>query len=163
MAQAEVVVVGVGNTLLGDEGFGVYAVRELQRQGVPDGVDVVEAGVAGYNLLDLLAGASKAILIDAVEMGAGPGRLVRFTPEQVASAKNGSRFSLHQVDLLEVLELARALGQSAETAIIGIQPEKVAVGEGLSRVVQARVRDAVGMVRAEINEYFARESAQEPG
>jgi len=163
MAPAEVVVVGVGNTLLADEGFGIYVVRELRRAGVPEGVEAIEAGVAGYSLLDLLPGASKAIFVDAVEMGMEPGRLARFTPQEVVSTGDGKAFSLHQVGLLEVLELARALGQGAETVIIGVQPERVAPGEGLSPVVQAKVQDAVGMVRAEIEGYFARESSQQPG
>jgi len=161
MAPAEVVVIGVGNTLLADEGFGIYVVRELKRAGVPEGVEAVEAGVTGFSLLDLLAGVSKAILVDVVEMGMEPGRLVRFTPQEVASTSNAKVFSLHQIDLLEVLELARALGQGVETVIIGVQPERVAPGEGLSSVVQAKVQDAVRMVRSEIEGYFARESSQE--
>lgn len=163
MVRAELVVLGVGNTLLSDEGFGIHVVRELERQGVPDGVEVVEGGVSGFALLDVFEGVSKAIIIDAADMGVAPGSLRRFTPDQVVRVGSGSGFSLHQVGLLEVLELASALGQDTEAVIIGVQPETMEPGEDLSPTVQGNVAEAVELVRAEIEEHFVERLTREKG
>ena len=163
MSHAELVVLGVGNTLLGDEGFGVYVVRELERQDLPCGVQVVEGGVGGFALLDIIQEAPKAIIIDAADMGMEPGSLKKFASGEVVSVRDEGSFSLHQVGLLEVLELARALGHDLEVVIIGVQPETVEPMDGLSPTVQSKVSEAVKLVQMEIEEYLADKSARMKG
>jgi hydrogenase maturation protease len=107
--------------------------------------------VAGIGLLDFFAGASKVLLIDAAEMNLDPGALVRFTPEEVAGKVSGPRFSAHDIGLLEVLELAKALAQSpAEVVILGIQPKEISWGMELSPEVQASIPRVVETVLREI-------------
>jgi len=163
MSRAELVVLGVGNTLLGDEGFGVCVARELERRDVPCGVSVVEGGVGGFTLLDVIQEASKAIIVDAADMGMEPGSLRRFVPDEVVSVRDEGGFSLHQIGLLEVLELARALGRDLEVVIIGVQPETLEPMDGLSPTVQSKVSEAVKLVRMEIDDYFAEKSARMKG
>lgn len=159
MSHAELVVLGVGNTLLGDEGFGVYVVRELARQDLPCGVRVVEGGVGGFALLDIIQESPKAIIVDAADMGMEPGTLKRFTSDEVVSVRDEGGFSLHQIGLLEVLELAQTLGHDLEVVVIGVQPETLEPMDELSPIVQGKVSEAVRLVQMEIEEYLADKSA----
>ncbi len=147
------IVIGVGNLLLKDEGVGVHAVRELQKEKNLPGVEVVDGGVAGIGLIDLFQGAEKLILVDAAEMALPPGSVVRFTPEEIRSRADVERprFSSHEVGVLEVLEVARALGQCPpEVVVIGIQPKEISWGTELSPEVEASLPRVVSLVLEEI-------------
>ena len=84
-AAGRIVIIGVGNLLLKDEGLGIHVVRELREKALPPGVEVIDGGVAGIGLLDLFQGARKLVLIDAADMNLAPGTVVRFTPEDIRS------------------------------------------------------------------------------
>jgi hydrogenase maturation protease len=147
----KVVVIGVGNLLLKDEGVGVHVAQELQKRALPSAVEVHDGGVAGIGLLDFLPGASKVMLIDAAEMNLEAGAVARFTPQEVAGQIDGPRFSAHDIGLLEVLQLAWALDQSPpQVVIFGIQPKEVSWGTELSPEVQASIPKVVEMVLGEI-------------
>ena len=150
-STGKTVIIGVGNLLLKDEGAGVHVAQELQKKRLPAAVEVHDGGVAGIGLLEFFPGASKVLLIDAADMDLDPGASVRFTPEEVAGKAGGPRFSTHDVGLLEVLELARTLGQCPpEVVIYGIQPKEISWGTELSPEVQATVPRVVEMVLGEI-------------
>jgi hydrogenase maturation protease len=147
----KILIVGVGNLLLKDEGVGVHAVRALERTQLPPGVDLCDGGVAGITLLDFFEKSSRVLLIDAAEMSLPPGTIRRFTPDEVQQGPEAPRFSSHDVGLLEVLRLAEALGRSPEeVVIIGIQPKEIAWGEELSSEVAAALPVVLEMVRREI-------------
>ncbi len=74
-----VLVLGIGNILLRDEGVGVRVIEKLQLMDLPDGVEVVDGGTAGADLLDVIAEREKVIVIDATDVNAEPGGIVRFT------------------------------------------------------------------------------------
>jgi hydrogenase maturation protease len=147
----KIVIIGVGNLLLKDEGVGVHVVQELQKKGLPSVVEVHDGGVAGIGLLDFFPGASKVLLIDAADMNRTAGTLVRFTPEEVAGKVERPRFSAHDIGLLEVLELARAIDQSPpQVVIFGIQPKEISWGTELSAEVQASIPGVMEAVLREI-------------
>jgi hydrogenase maturation protease len=151
-AAGKIVIIGVGNLLLKDEGVGVHVAQELQKKDLPSAVEVHDGGVAGIGLLDFFQGASKVLLIDAADMNLDAGAVVRFTPEEVAGKIDGPRFSAHEVGVLEILDLARALDQyPPEVVIFGIQPKEIAWGTELSPEVQASIPKAVEAVWEEID------------
>jgi hydrogenase maturation protease len=126
LMAGKIVIIGVGNLLLRDEGVGVHAVRELKKIALPQGVEVLDAGVAGVGLLDLFRGAEKVLLIDAADMNRAPGAVVRFTPDDIQSHAGTPKFSAHDLGLPEVLELAKAFCQSPpQVVIIGVQPKEI--------------------------------------
>jgi len=144
-------IIGVGNLLLRDEGVGIHVARELQKNDLPSGVEVLDGGVVGIGLMDYLRGPAKVLLIDAAEMNLKPGSVVRFTPEEVKDEKVGPKFSSHDIGLLEVLELAKALGDCpSEVVIIGIQPKEISWGTDLSPEVKASIPKAMEGVLKEI-------------
>lgn len=149
-ARASVVVVGVGNAALSDEGVGARVVREVARR-APSRVEVVDAGLPGPRLVDLLAGRQKAVIVDAVDAGKPAGTICRFRPDEVRPAGAGRACSLHQGNVLDYVELAETLGVGpAETVIVGIQPESLSPGQTLSPPVEKAVAQAAQVVLAEV-------------
>jgi hydrogenase maturation protease len=149
----KIVVIGVGNLLLGDEGVGVHAVRELKKRALPPGVEVLDAGVAGIGLLDLFPGAEKVLLIDAADMNRPPGTVVRFTPDDIQSHGESPKLSAHDVGLLEVLQLAKALGKSPpQVVIVGVQPGEISWRMDLTPEIQAALPQVVEEVLREIEQ-----------
>lgn len=134
MERKEIVVLGVGNTLMSDEGIGVYVVRELMKlSNVFRQVDFVEIGSSLIGVLHTIAGRKKAILVDSVYMKESAGYIRRFLPEEVISNKIVTGLSMHEGDLLSVLELSLRLGERPKDVILfGIQPEKIELGDRLS-------------------------------
>ena len=147
-------VIGLGNTLLTDDGVGVYAAREIRRRldgQFPD-VDVVESEVAGFALLELMAGWERVILIDAVTFDdTEPGEIFRIHPQDLRTTLRIR--SVHEIDLPTALELGRRLdmGMPDEVLIFAIQAQDwKTLGERLNDPVKAACARIVDMVVDEI-------------
>jgi len=152
-SEGRTLILGVGNILLGDEGVGIHAVRELEETALPPHVDLIDGGTAGLDLLDLMRGYERVIIIDAVEAGAEPGTIFRFTPEEVASQPQALPLSLHQAEILEVLQLAAFVGRPLPPIVIyGIQPEVMDWSTELSSALRASMAKLVDAVLKEIPE-----------
>jgi len=147
-----ILILGLGNPLLGDEGIGMRVVEELKVLELPDGVVVVEGGTTGLGLIGLMEGYERVIIVDAADMGHPPGRVVRFTPLEVQLKTAEAPLSLHQIGLEEVLALAEALEVApAELVIIGIQPSQVEVGAGLSPEVERAIPQIIRIILDELD------------
>ena len=150
--KKDVVVIGLGNPLMSDEGVGVELVRRLSccESGYP-GVEFIDGGTGGVSLIYRLGGRRKAVLIDCAYMGSEPGAIRRFTPDDVESKKVLSGRSLHEADLLKVLEMAKELGEApGDVVIFGIEPEVVEPGMQLSAVLNNRLDHYVSVVEREL-------------
>lgn len=145
---------------MGDEGIGVRVVEQLAKDAssYPD-VDFKDAGAAGWALLHVLDGRRKAILVDCAFMGEMPGTMRRFEPQKIRSMKNLAGFSLHEGDLVKILDVAEGMGVSAcEVVLYGIQPERVEPGLELSPRLAALLPEYVRRVAEELQRDFARDS-----
>jgi hydrogenase maturation protease len=146
-------VLGLGNPLMADEGIGVRLVVQLSRSVAehPD-VEFVDAGTGGLAVLHHIAGRRKAIFIDCAYMGEEPGTIRRFTPEEVRSTKVLAHQSLHEADLLRILELSQQLDEAPdEVVIFGIQPQRIEPALGLSSVLEGRIDEYLAMLLKELN------------
>ena len=147
---ASIVVLGVGNTLMQDDGVGVWAVRTLaETYELPARVRLVDAGVAGLRCLPEFEGAERLLIIDAVSGKEPPGAIYHLTPDDL-SARRGPFFSAHEIGIAELLSLARFLGKLPPTRILGIQPQEVqaigldltpALRDALPRIIDAAVEE----------------------
>lgn len=143
------IILGIGNLLLKDEGVGVHVVRLIQERGVPQGVEVIDGGTLGFDLLGLFEGTDKIVVVDALKGGGKPGTVYKVKPEDLK--EEGARaLSLHQVGLLEVIEMARLLGYDAEVVIIGVEPEEIAWGLELTPEVAAKVEKVAALALEEV-------------
>ncbi len=144
-------ILGVGNLLLRDEGVGVHVISALRDRALPDDVELCDGGTASFDLLDTLAGRRQVIIIDAVRTGSEPGTIFRFTPEDI-SASREQITSLHQVGLLEILNVVEHLLDSApeEVIVLGIEAKEIDWGLELSAEVEAAVPKVIELVRSEL-------------
>jgi len=144
------VVIGAGNVLMSDEGVGVHLVRRMGGEFMEPGADAefVDAGAAGMRLLHLIAGRARAIIVDCALMGEKPGSMRVFGPEDVKSCKALAGLSLHEGDLLSVLEVSRRLDECPRDVVIcGIEPASVGPGMELSPVLSDRMDEYVASIR----------------
>ena len=149
-----VVVLGLGNPLMGDEGIGVHLIERLAASGEQyPSVDFIDAGTGGLSVLHLLDGRHRAIIIDCAFMDEPPGAIRRFTPEDVRSRKVLAHQSLHEADLIRIIEMARQLGQAPEQIVIfGIQPEQVRAGGELSRTLVEKADEYISLILRELEQ-----------
>jgi hydrogenase maturation protease len=145
-----IVVLGVGNVLLSDEGVGVHAARKLMEMKLPPGVHVVEGGTDGFRLIDVVAGADRLIVIDAVKRGEAPGSIYRFDIKDAPTYPDGYKTSVHQIGILEVVHLSELVGKTPETTIIGVEPRSLDLGMELSPEVVATLPRIIEIVFQEI-------------
>ena len=151
-----VLVAGLGNPLAGDEGIGIALVEKLSalaEQGkLPsDAVEYLDAGTGGMRLLHKLDGRKKLILIDCAKMGQKPGTIRRFSPEDVKSVKQLAGLSLHEMDILKLLDLGEQLGhRPAEVVIFGIEPACLELNPHLSAELSARFDSYIEVITSEI-------------
>ena len=145
------VVIGLGNPLMGDDGLGLAALAKLQAEwAVPPDVELMDGGTWGMNLLPTIEDAGRLLLIDAIDVGGRPGTLQLLERERIPRYL-ATKISPHQVDLHDVLALAELRGTfPAHAVAIGIQPERVEVGNELSEVVRCRLGELVAAVVAQL-------------
>jgi hydrogenase maturation protease len=151
------IVVGLGNPLMSDEGIGVLLAQKLaqraQNQAFPgcENVEFYDGGVGGLNLLYKIENRDKVILIDCAKMGEQPGVIRRFTPDQVRSVKNLGHFSLHEVDILKVLDLAGQLDAAPkEVVIFGIEPASLDLNPTVSDILAGQVETYLAAITEEL-------------
>lgn len=146
-----VLVLGLGNILLGDEGVGVRVVEAL-RLGwdLPAGVELVDGGTCGMDLLDVLARRPQVIIVDAVRTGQPPGTIVRLSGAEVPRFFR-NRISPHQLGLSDVLAALELMGEApGELRLFGVEPADLDTGLDLSPVVAPLVQPVAGMVADEL-------------
>ena len=120
----KILILGVGNLLLGDDGFGVHLIHALQDTPFPPNVQLLEAGTVSHQLIPLFREIDHLIVIDVVEAGDVPGSIFRFSPDDMQFPSE-QKASLHQISLIDVLRMAELTGGKPKTIILGVQPKDV--------------------------------------
>ncbi len=155
---------GLGNTLMGDDGLGVRALERLGASySIGGGARLIDGGTLGLALLPYLDGCSKLLLLDAVASSGRPGALVRLSGDQIPPAYR-VRASMHESGLPELLaaaELTEVLPESV--LLLGIEPAQTRWGDGLSPAVAEKLDDLVAAAAAELQSWgCAIEESREP-
>ena len=156
-----VLVLGLGNILLKDEGVGVHVVEELQKRDLTGNVEVIDGGTAGLDILLSQDGTYKLIVIDAIRAGQKPGTIyeARFETGEidrltkVFKEKKRLKISLHQVGLIDALIVAeRTDCAPSEIIVIGVEPREMDEGLGLTDQVKQRIPEIINTVLEEIED-----------
>jgi hydrogenase maturation protease len=147
-----VTILGVGNLLFTDEGFGIHAIRHLEAAyRFADPVLVVDGGVLGVNLLGILSQPEHLLVVDIVRNGEAPGTFYRIRGDELPR-RIRMKHSLHQVDLIEALTLCEALDHVPQTVVLGVEPEDMeTLGTRLSPTLADRVDPMVNRILAELD------------
>jgi hydrogenase maturation protease len=150
MTTPRIVVIGVGNLLMKDEGIGIHAVKALQEIDLPPDVELIDGGTSP-DLIAYTRAGDKMIIIDAAKAGGEPGTVYRYRPEDLTAGK-GILTSAHEMGVVENLKLMDLTGnEPQETVVIGIEPKEIDWGTELSPELQKRLPDIVQAVLREIN------------
>jgi len=153
-------VLGVGNPLWQDDGFGIAVAQRLLERGVPPDADVIDGGTMGVYLLPYLEGRDAVIVVDAVHNNAPPGEIIRLAAADVPRLP-GLRLSEHQVTMQEVLTLTDLMeSRPRDFLFFGCQPGSLQWGEPLSEPVEAAIPMVVEQVLEQLRcwrEDFTRE------
>ena len=150
--EPDIMVLGIGNTLYSDEGFGVRVVEKMMRRyEFQDHIQFVDGGVLGINLLGVISQPKHLIVVDAVRNKGNPGDLYRLEGEAIPK-RIRTKNSLHQIDFLEALALCQALDKVPQTVIVGVEPKDIKTQSlELTRAVEAKVDPVIDMVLAELD------------
>jgi hydrogenase maturation protease len=140
----------LGNPWHGDDGFGHHVFLRLQAEhALPEGVELVDAGVAGLNALRWLDGCAKAVVVDAVRVGARVGTVHRLDPGDLEP--QGDELSLHELGVASLLAAHAAARDGADVVVIGAEVGPIrAFTDALSPPVRAAVPTAAAMVAREV-------------
>ncbi|MFC1852096.1 HyaD/HybD family hydrogenase maturation endopeptidase [candidate division CSSED10-310 bacterium] len=142
----KIVILGVGNLLLSDEGVGVHVAQEMMNMTLPSGIEVVEGGTDGFGLIDIIRKTDRLVIIDAVKGGAQPGSIYRFDIDDVPDSPALFKTSVHQIGILEVIHISELIGKKPHTTIIGIEPASIEMGMELSPDIKALMSKIIELV-----------------
>jgi hydrogenase maturation protease len=149
MVKPRIVVIGVGNLLMKDEGIGIHAVKALQEIGLPADIELIDGGTSP-DLIAYTRAGDKIVIIDAAKAGGEPGAVYRYRPEDLAAGRE-KLTSAHGLGVVENLKLMELTGnEPRETIVIGIEPKEIDWGTELSPELQKRLPDIVKTVLREI-------------
>jgi len=149
-------VLGIGNILWADEGFGVRAVEAFDRRFVlADGVELLDGGTQGLYLVQNVVEAADLLVFDAIDYGLAPGELKLVRDGDVPKFTGAKKMSLHQTGFQEVLSAADLLGRYPKRlALIGVQPEDLENWGGpLTGPVRAQIGPAIALARQVLAEW----------
>jgi hydrogenase maturation protease len=151
LAPPSILIAGIGNIFLGDDGFGVEVIRRLASRQFPESVRVADFGIRGYDLAyALLDSPDFTILVDAVSRGGAPGTLFVIEPDVAGQSAVRSGMDAHAMNPESVLQLARAMGPvRGRIVLVGCEPATLGGEEGhmgLSDTVLASVAQAARLI-----------------
>jgi hydrogenase maturation protease len=149
-----IAILGIGNILLQDDGVGVHAVKRLiDKYEFPDGVELIDGGTKGLDLLPLFEGRDKILIIDAANFKKEPGTIDIIEGDKIPTFLS-SKLSVHQIGLPDTLFAAKLMDISpAEMCLIGIQPASMNAGTELSDIINSRMNLLLKKVLQKLKEW----------
>jgi len=150
-SQPSIVILGMGNLLLKDEGVGVHLAKLISQKPNNVKLEIIDGGTFP-DILSLPDNVTKLIIVDAAKGVGKPGTIYRFHADDINSRLKPT-FSLHQIDILDSLKMLSLLGkQPKSTVIFGIEPKVIDWGLELSPEIEAKLPEIMKLVLKEISE-----------
>ena len=148
----DILILGIGNILLKDEGIGVHVVKKLKESPLPVNVEILDGGTAGLDLTDFIANRKKVIVIDTVKAGEKPGTIYRLTEKNLRTGPKAI-MSFHEIDLLDAIHMSIVMDEKPEEiVVIGIEPKDMSDGTELSPEIEERIPRIIEVVMKELNQ-----------
>ena len=152
--QPTILVLGLGNTLLRDDGLGIRAVERLTAEyELPAEVEVLDGGVMGLDLLSRLEGITALLIVDAIRAGRPPGTPIRLEGDAIPAAL-AQKMSMHQAGLQDLLAVSALRGTLPERVVLyGLEPEIIGWGIELSPNIAPQIDKLVASVVQELRDW----------
>jgi hydrogenase maturation protease len=149
-----ILIVGLGNILLQDEGVGMHVLDRLREEvGLPNTVELVYGETSGLALLPVLDTATAIIFVDAMEFDGAAGETKILRGDEILGANN-ALISMHEVGLREVVSLISLMKDTPpEIVLVGIQPKELGAGLQLSPEVKSSIPEVVGIIKREVEKF----------
>jgi hydrogenase maturation protease len=160
-----ILIAGIGNAWLRDDGFGGTVARRLHEQTLPEGVAVMDAGTGGLDVAyEVMRGYDALIIVDVTQQGGDPGTLYVMEADEDSvpgAIEDGENINPHGMDPTTVLRFLKAVGAwPGRVVVIGCEPGEIeSMGWGLSEAVEASVQRAIGLVLETVAELRAGQAA----
>lgn len=147
-------VIGLGNILLKDEGVGVHVINTMkERYTFPPDVEIIDGGTLGLDLLPLIEGKEKILLVDAVNFKKEPGHIDALEDDAIPSTLF-SKLSVHHIGLSDVLFAAKLKGATpSKIRLIGIQPQSLEVGLDMTECISGKMEELINVVIKTLEEW----------
>lgn len=143
-----VAVIGVGNTLIGDDGVGIHVIEELRKMQFPENILLLDCGCDLLNTLPYIGETELIIIIDAVKMGLKPGDIKKISLDDLEKIK--IQFpSVHEINLVSSIRLAKEISEDLKKCaiiLIGIEPANLSPGEGLSKEIESKIEEIKSLI-----------------
>jgi len=150
MPHKKILVVGTGNILMADEGFGPSMIKELAKEVLPAGVELLDAGTAGLDSAVLSDKYDKAVIIDTIKAGGSAGDMYRFRPQDIKQ-KKPLELSLHQASLIDSINMLKITEDAPKDIIIlAVEPRDLSMKMGLSETLKGKIPEMKRLVMEEI-------------
>jgi hydrogenase maturation protease len=147
-------IIAAGNSFYGDDGVGAAVLEHIRDAGAFPDAELVDIGTDALALVDVLEPGGWNVVVDAAHMGLAPGETAAFRPDEVRLRIRADHLSLHGFGLAEAFDLARGLGRLPEhVLVVGVEPDRVAINQGLSETVAAAVPRVVSLIEAEVHRH----------
>ena len=146
-------IVGIGNTLRGDDGIGPDIIQRLKKQTLPVPHTLADVGSDAFSLLEYLIGKEPLLIIDCARMGAEPGTVRKFKLNESTLQTMDEAVSLHGMSFAEMYRMAQSLGSVSECTLIAVEPQQIDFGKTLSPVVEKQIPLILNMIVEEAQNY----------
>jgi len=147
----KVLILGIGNYLMGDDGVGVHVINLLKKEKLPEYVEVVDGGTNGLNLLNFIEGKDIVIIIDSIDLKKTPGEIIILKNEEIKKYFR-LKCSVHDIGLVDLLDTATLLNILPKSIIlVGVQPDKISLQTELSETVRKSVPKIIDNIKKIIN------------
>ena len=141
----------VGNNFYGDDGIGMAVLDRIREENIFPGAELIDIYTDALAIIDHLEPGEQHVVIDAAQMGLKPGDVQGFQADEVGLKIKSDHLSMHGFGLAEAFAMAKQLGTMPENMfIVGVEPERVEINQGLSAVVAAAVPRVISIIKTEV-------------
>ena len=150
--NGKIVIIGVGNLLMGDDGIGIHVVEALRKEKLPPNVAVFDGATRAFDVLEYMEESEKAVIVDAYKKGGAPGSIYRFSFDPAHEVQDSAlNLSMHDINFLDAIKAGNGIYQlPSEIVIIGIEPQTLECGLGLSAQLTAALPAILEAVKSEL-------------
>mgnify|MGYP000992185051 FL=1 len=149
-----IIVVGVGNLIMQDDGVGVHVINCLSQMDIPEEVELIDAGTNSYDLVDFYGQGDIIIVVDAMKAGGEPGTIYRAPLDQLGLQLDTSITSVHDLGFVQAAHHVNMLGHYPEILVYGIEPAELGFGLELSPVLAGKVARVAELIKQDIEQFM---------
>jgi hydrogenase maturation protease len=150
LGKKETVIIGIGNILLQDDGVGVHVIKQLENEMLPSTIKLVDGGTSTLDMLGFFLDYKKVIVVDCLRAGLKPGTIYKIKPEDIKNYEK-ENLSIHDVQILDVVNMAKMMDKIPLVVIFGIEPEKISLELEMTETMISKIPEIISHIKKELN------------